>query len=178
MPITNVIGVPWENIVSIGGIPKSSITNIGGVVVPPSVTCITVYYGYSDGIRTTPEDSCLASTQPFEFDPISEILYNFGGCGTELARPGYYSDGTTIFSWLPSDESGWKWMVYSDCVTVGPVNNLPPLFSAVNTDTNQSIGSKGLWSTTGTVSYIYEWYSDDTLIFTQTSPLFLSLIHI
>jgi hypothetical protein len=172
MPITNVIGVPWNNIVSIGGIPKSSITSIGGVVTPPSVTCVTVYYGYSDGRRTPPEDSCLASTQPFEFDTIGQKLYYFGSCGTGIADPGYYSDGVTIFEWQQSPEGEWIWSTYSDCVVPGPVNNLAPSFTAINTDTTQSIGSKGLWSTTGTVSYIYEWYSDNTLIFTQTSPLY------
>ena len=172
MPITNVIGVPWNNIVSIGGVYKTSIINMAGVPTPPIYNCITVYYGFSDGRMFPPEDSCTSSTQPYDFDPVNQVLFNFGTCGFGFAEPGYYSDGTTIFSWRQTPEGVWKWLVYSDCVVPGPINDLPPSFTPAETSKSQVIGSKGIWTTTGTVSFIYEWYSDSLLIFTQTSPLF------
>jgi hypothetical protein len=174
--MATINGVDISIITSYNGKPLSSISVISGLQTsnipgwPGQVECITLNLGFSDGRLSPPESSCTSPTQPYDF--VNEVLFNFGTCGIEFAEPGYYSDGTTIFSWEQTPEGGWKWMVYSDCVVPGPVNNLAPSFTAVNTDTFQSIGSKGLWTTTGTVSYVYEWYSDDTLIFTQTSPLF------
>lgn len=98
MSITKVIGVPWENIVKIGGIPKSSITNIGGVVVPPSVYCNTVEYGFSDGGTTPVTAACSASLGQY-LEGSDGVLYLNGFCGDGLnvAPDGFYSDGRQIY---------------------------------------------------------------------------------
>jgi len=97
MSITKVIGVPWENIVKIGGIPKASITKIGGVVVPPSVVCKTVEYGFSDGTTTPITAACSASLIQYLVGS-NGILYLNGFCGDGLnvAPNGFYSDGRRI----------------------------------------------------------------------------------
>lgn len=98
MSIAKVIGVPWENIVKIGGIPKAAITNVGGVVVPPSVYCNTVEYGFSDG-RTTPVTAACSASLGQYSEGSNGILYLNGFCGdgSNVAPDGFYSDGIQIY---------------------------------------------------------------------------------
>lgn len=97
MAITKINGVAWESIAKYVGIAKASIEKIAGESKPSvGPTCDVVYYGYSDGRRTPPEDSCRVTPQEYAFDPVTGILYIAGSCGVDVAPAGYYSDGKEI----------------------------------------------------------------------------------
>lgn len=107
MAVVNISGVAYESISSIGGIAKTSIADIGGVTPGPvGPTCTAVYYGYN----ADPATSCLIDFIEFAFDSTNNVLYNAGACGVTQAPSGYYSDGSSIYSW-----SGGIWSYYSSC---------------------------------------------------------------
>ena len=110
-------GIPVELIIKFGGIPKQLITKLGGKITADlgfgpdyvNISCTTVYYGYSSNIpggdlpvpigTPLPVNPCKADQLPYEWDAVNGILYTEGGCGTEIAKGGSYSDGTTIYIW-------------------------------------------------------------------------------
>ena len=107
MAVVNISGVAYESISSIGGIAKTSIADIGGVTPSPvGPTCTAVYYGYNADAST----SCLIDAIEFAFDSTNNVLYNAGACGVTQAPSGYYSDGSSIYSW-----SGGVWSYYGSC---------------------------------------------------------------
>ena len=107
MAVVNISGVAYESISSIGGITKTSIADIGGVTPGPvGPTCTAVYYGYN----ADPSTSCLIDAIEFAFDSTNNVLYNAGACGVTQAPSGYYSDGSSIYSW-----SGGVWSYYGSC---------------------------------------------------------------
>lgn len=101
--MAKVSGVSVSSISKIAGKTATTISKIAGrstsgipgwPTAGPS--CTTVYYGYSDGRRSAPGDSCTAP--PYEYALGNDgVLYYAGACGTVQAAPGYYSDGATIF---------------------------------------------------------------------------------
>lgn len=101
--MANISGILLSSISQIAGTNITSVINIGGLAtsgIPGWPTagpsCTTVYYGYSDGRRSAPGDSCTAP--PYEYALGNDgVLYYAGACGTVQAAPGYYSDGATIF---------------------------------------------------------------------------------
>ena len=98
MAITDINGVPWANIVSVGGVTKASITNIGGASTPPPPpSCTTVYYGYSDGRRSPITDACTNLPLPYDYNSTTGELYLAGQCGVTYANGGYYSSGGAIY---------------------------------------------------------------------------------
>jgi hypothetical protein len=109
MPSIN--GVDFNNISSIKGVLWSSVSNVAGVTVSHGPSCTSQNFGYSDGRRNPPSDSCFAPSQPYDFDSTNGLLYIYGGCGNTLAAPGYYSDGRQIFFWDGSSSFSF----YSAC---------------------------------------------------------------
>ncbi len=102
--MATVSGVPVSNISKISSIDATTIVKISSIAtanIPgwPSAgpTCTTVSFGYSDGRRTPPGDSCTAPFIPYELDTSTQILYQGGQCGGATAAPGFYSDGATIY---------------------------------------------------------------------------------
>ncbi len=102
--MATVSGVPVSNISKISSIDATTIVKISSIAtanIPgwPSAgpTCTTVSFGYSDGRRTPPGDSCTAPVNPYELDTSTQILYQGGQCGGATAAPGFYSDGATIY---------------------------------------------------------------------------------
>jgi hypothetical protein len=87
------------------GANVASITSIGGIATstipgwPTGATCETVYYGYVNGNKNQPKYACILEQFPYEWDGVTGILYNEGGCGTSPAETGYYSDGINISYW-------------------------------------------------------------------------------
>ena len=172
--MATISGVNISLITSIGGVDITSISNIAGISTsnipgwPTGASCTTVYYGYSDGGRNPPEDACVLEQFPYEWDIATGILYTEGSCGVELARPGYYSDGTTIYEW-----DGNRLSEYGSCgPAVGPVNTVLPSIPAINTGVSQITADRGTWTVAGTGSWVYNWYSNSTLIATKQSPVY------
>lgn len=97
MPSIN--GTDFNNISSLNGVAWNSVANIGGVPVSHGASCTRTSYGYSDGRRNPPEDSCLATPQDYDYDTTNNLLYVGGGCGITFAIAGYYSDGILIYFW-------------------------------------------------------------------------------
>ena len=106
--MAQISGIPVENITSMYGVDVTSVVSIGGISTsnipgwPTRVSCIIVYYGYAPSRPgTAPEESCTAEQLPYEWDMATGTLYNEGGCGSDMdiARIGFYSDGTTIYLW-------------------------------------------------------------------------------
>jgi hypothetical protein len=102
--MAQISGIPVENITAMRGVDATSVLSIGGISTsnipgwPTRVSCIIVYYGYAPSRPgTAPEESCTADQFAYEWDMETGTLYNEGGCGTGIARLGYYSDGTTIY---------------------------------------------------------------------------------
>jgi hypothetical protein len=109
MPSIN--GIDFNNINSINGVSWNSVADINGVSVSHGASCTTKPFGYADGRRTPPSDSCLATPQLYDFDDVNLLLYVLGGCGTTFAIAGYYSDGREIFFW---DGAG-SWTSFGAC---------------------------------------------------------------
>ena len=104
MAITSISGVSWANLAKVSGIAKASISSIGGAPAgpPPGPTCTTIYLGYADGRRQSPNDACSPPFAPYDYDSASGVIYTAGGCGNPSFIPvaGYYSDGGTIYQVL------------------------------------------------------------------------------
>lgn len=101
--MATVSGVPVNNINKISSADATTIVKISGIAtanIPgwPSAgpTCTTVFYGYSDGKRTPPGNSCTAPFYEYALGD-NNVLYYAGACGTVEAAPGFYSDGGIIF---------------------------------------------------------------------------------
>ena len=110
MPSIN--GVDFNNISSINGVNFGSVTNISGVPVSGGVSCTKQYYGYSDGKRNPPEQSCLET--PYEYALGNNgVLYYAGGCGNSgaIAVAGYYSGNGKIYFW----DGGSSFSVFRPC---------------------------------------------------------------
>jgi hypothetical protein len=172
--MATISGVNISLITSIGGVDITSISNIAGIATsnipgwPTGASCTTVYYRYSDGRRNPPEDACIAEPLAYEWDIATGTLYTEGSCGVELARPGYYSDGITIYEW-----GGGRLSEYGVCTPPsGPTNTVPPSISPINNGILQITASRGTWTVAGTGSWVYNWYSDSTIINTQYSPVY------
>lgn len=160
--ITSMYGVDVTSIVSIGGIDTA---NIPGW--PTGASCTTVYYGYAPSRGgTAPEEACTAEPLAYEWDDTNQVLYQEGSCGQEFATPGYYSDGITIYLW----DRG-KWGEYGPCApTPGPTNLSSPTIPSPIYLPTTIIGTSGSWAGTGALSYIYNWFSDNSLVYTSVSP--------
>jgi hypothetical protein len=76
MPLIN--GIDFNNISSLNGVAWNSVTNIGGVSVSHGASCTTTPFGYADGRRNPPSDSCLAPPQLYDFDATNNLLYEGG----------------------------------------------------------------------------------------------------
>jgi hypothetical protein len=174
--MATISGVELSLITSIGGVDITSISDIAGISTsnipgwPTGATCTTVFYGYADGREREPSESCLVGTFPYDFDNDNGILYQAGYCGNneQTARIGYYSDGETIYFW-----DGRNFSEYGTCTpAVGPVNTVAPSISPINNGILQITASRGDWTVAGTGSWVYNWYSDNTLISTENSPYY------
>jgi hypothetical protein len=60
----------------------------------PGPSCTTISFGFD---RFDPNAACTAPFGDFEYDTDNNILYNFEGCGTEVAKDGFVSDGRRIY---------------------------------------------------------------------------------
>jgi len=176
--MAQISGIEVQNIINMYGVEVTSIISIGGIDTanipgwPGGASCTTFLYGYTDGKKYPPEDACTLEQSPYDWDDANQTLYLGGGCGRdELRAPdGYYSDGTTIYYW-----SKGKFSEYGTCgPAVGPVNTVPPSIPAINTDVYGLTADRGTWTVAGTGSWVYNWYSDGTLIDTQYSPVYNS----
>jgi hypothetical protein len=171
--MAQISGIEVQNIINMYGVEVTSIISIGGIDTanipgwPGGASCTTFLYGYTDGKKYPPEDACTLEKSPYDWDDANQILYMGGGCGTNMARPGYYSDGDTIYSWDP--RKGWS--EYGTCgPAVGPTNISPPSIpSTINLPTS-IMGTSGSWIGTGDLSYTYNWFSDDNLVHSSVSP--------
>jgi hypothetical protein len=114
--MATVSGVPVSNIEKISSIDATNIVKISSIAtanIPgwPSAgpSCTTIYLGYSDGRRQPPSDACLDTPQPYDYDPISGILYVNGFCGNPIvtAAAGFYSDGGTIYDYTNGTLQDW-----------------------------------------------------------------------
>ena len=162
--ITGMYGAEVTSIVSISGVDTA---NIPGW--PTGFTCTTVYYGFAPSREgTAPEEACIAEQLPYEWDDANQVLFNEGSCGQEFARKGYYSDGTTIYSWDPFE----GWSEYGSCTPPanGPTNLIAPTIPSTIYAINTTMGTSGSWTGTGTLSYTYNWFSDNSLVYTSVSP--------
>jgi hypothetical protein len=172
--MAQISGIEVASIVSMYGVEVTSMVSIGGISTstipgwPTGASCTTVYYRYSNGKASPPEDACTAEPLAYEWDSSTGILYNEAGCGVSTAESGYYSDGTTIYEW-----TGDSLNEYGACgPAVGPVNTVTPSISPINNGILQITASRGTWTVAGTGSWVYNWYSDTTLISTQNSPYY------
>lgn len=102
--MATISGVPVENLVKVSDVAASTIQNISGIPtsnIPgwPSAgpSCTTVYYGYSDGRRTPPEQACFEPPYEYALSSNGSVLYIGGFCGIIAAVAGFYSDGGTIY---------------------------------------------------------------------------------
>lgn len=118
MAEANISGTSVQNITSISGAGATSITAIAGVptsTIPgwpgSAPSCTSTPFGYSDGRRNPPEQSCLATPQDYDFDAINNLLYLSGECGSIYPIAGYYSDGGNIYFW--DGVGGWSF--FSPC---------------------------------------------------------------
>lgn len=175
--MATINGVEITSISSYNGKPLSSISVISGLQTinipgwPGQITCITLSLGFADPRRgMLPTDACSAEMSEYPFDNTNQILFFPGSCNSVYAQFGYYSDGTTIYSW---NDRGWG--IYDTCVTVGPVNTVAPSIPVINTSVYQNskiTGDRGTWTVTGTASWVYNWYSNGTLIKSESSPIY------
>jgi len=97
MPFIN--GVDFNDINAINGVSWNSVADISGVEVTHGASCTPYRFGYSDGRRNPPSDSCLATPLFYDLDETNGLLYVSGGCGVTFAVAGYYSDGARIYFW-------------------------------------------------------------------------------
>ena len=171
--MATISGIDISLITSIGGVRITSISNIAGVSTsnipgwPTGATCTTVFYGYADGSEREPAESCLVGTFPYDWDDTNQILYLGGGCGIAIAPNGYYSDGTTIYEW-----NRGSWSEYGTCTPPanGPTNLTAPTISSTIYAIGSVMGTSGSWTGTGSISYTYNWFSDNSLVYTSVSP--------
>ena len=102
-----ISGVTISSTTSIAGISVTSISAIAGILtanIPgwpggSGPSCTTVYFGYTDGRRSSPFDACRAEFIQYELDTSTMKLYQAGQCGGADAPPGYYSDGGTLYDY-------------------------------------------------------------------------------
>jgi len=153
--MAQISGVEVQSIANMYGVEVTSIVSIGGIATinipgwPTGASCTIVYYGYAPSREgTAPEEACTAEPLAYEWDILTGILYNEGGCGTSPAEPGYYSDGTTIYEW-----TGDRLNEHGAC---GPTPYVGPWVSNLSTD--DTMGMYGQYPQ----EVIYGIYTSDT----------------
>jgi len=112
--MAKISGVTLTSTTKIVGKEATSISKISGGISTSSIpgwptsgpSCTVVFYGYSDGRRSAPGDACTASFYEYALGN-NGVLYYAGGCGTAIAAPGFYSDGTEIFDFTSGVLAPW-----------------------------------------------------------------------
>lgn len=106
----SINGIPISMISNVKGLAIASIKQIGGIDTtkidgwptdtPPGPSCDTLLLGYTNGRKEPPTAACTNTPNPYELDPLTNILYTKGGCGIDsaLAPGGFYSDGVMIYT--------------------------------------------------------------------------------
>jgi hypothetical protein len=121
----------------------------------------------------TPSDACSALYLQYWLNTSTNTLYSadpadYDNGSAPKANDGYYSDGTTIYSW--SLLTGWT--EYGSCTPpppTGPVNLTAPSFgtSQLVYGEYSSTLDRGTWTGTGDITYVYNFYSNGLLLQTQ-----------
>jgi hypothetical protein len=173
--MAQISGVEVQSIVNMYGVEATSIISIVGVEtinLPgwPSAgpTCETVTSFYSAVSLWDAYDAGIETT--IELPEDGDKFYKESDCGGDFATTGYYVIGKRnifYFFWDASAQTLTE-LEAPQPPAAGPTNTAAPSFNTSQLVLHEypSI-SRGTWTGTGDITYVYKWYSDGVLVQTE-----------
>ena len=173
--MAKISGVSVELITKLGGVQKALVRKLGNKLTAelgfgpdynPGPTCETWSMSYSS---VSLADAVNNGTGINVEIGDNGIWYAEGSCGNFTAGTGYYflDDGNGevfYFYWDAETEE----LSQLEAPAVGPTNTSAPSFGTSQLVLNQyPTISRGSWTGTGNITYVYKWYSDSILIQTD-----------
>jgi hypothetical protein len=173
--MAQISGVEVQSIVNMYGVEATSIISIVGVEtinLPgwPSAgpTCETVTSFYSAVSLWDAYDAGIETT--IELPEDGGKFYKESDCGGDFATTGYYVIGKRnifYFFWDASAQTLTE-LEAPQPPAAGPTNTAAPSFNTSQLVLHEypSI-SRGTWTGTGDITYVYKWYSNGVLVQTE-----------